>query len=349
MSVERSFGSAVGVAAVAGLFAGCGSGSQSSGLTPTMSQEAAIAQRAPGFGAFNTLTSNVAAKAGHPSLGGSWPAIRSGGARFFVSDLGGNVVTFYGYESLKHLGSIGPKGLNEPQGMCNDKKTIWLANSGEMNVIHYSASGKVLATLADAGQTPVGCALDEQGDLAVSNIGIGGDRPGSVSIWKNATGNPTNFALPGGAQAYFVAYDPQGNVFVDSLTVHGVKSGAFSLFELVKGASTFTPIRVAGATINYPGGLQYADNALAIGDQSGSPGYSVIYQTHISGSTATVVGTTDLDYATDAVQTCITPFGTIIVPDAGDGNVQIYRYPAGGTPIDTVVGFDVPVGSALIP
>jgi hypothetical protein len=329
MSVERSFGSAIGVAAFAALLAGCGAGSQSSGLTPTMSQEAASVQHVPGFGAFK--------------------AIGEGGARFFVSDSGGNTVTFYGYKSLKQLGTIGPQSLSEPQGMCNDKKSVWLANAGFANLIRYSASGKVLATLSDAGHVPGGCALDKEGDLAVSNFPNAPAAPGSVSIWKNATGNPTNLPLPGGGQAYFVAYDTQGDLFVDGASVDGAKRGAFLLFELVKGASRFTPMRVAGATINFPGGLQYANNALAIGDQSGPPGYSVIYQTHISGSTATVVGTTDLDDATDAVQTCITPFGTIIVPDAGDGNVQIYRYPAGGAPIHTIVGFDGPVGSALIP
>jgi hypothetical protein len=314
--VERSFGSAIGLAGVAALFAGCAAAAQS-------------VQHVSGFAAVK--------------------AINEGGARLFVSDSGGNIVTLYGYKSLKRLGAIGPRGVSEPQGMCNDKTSVWLANAGFANLVHFSASGKVLATLSDAGHVPGGCALDEQGDLAVSNFPNAPGAPGSVSIWKNATGNPTNLPLPGGGQAYFVAYDAQGDLFVDGSGVNGVKSGAFVLFELVKGASRFTPIRVAGATINFPGGLQYANNALAIGDQSGPHGYSVIYQTHISGSTATVLGRTDLDDSTDAVQTCITPFGTIIVPDAGNADVEIYRYPAGGTAIHTIVGFDVPVGSALIP
>jgi hypothetical protein len=73
MSVGRSFGSAIGVAAFAALLAACGAGSQSSGLTPTMSQEAAGVQHVPGFGASKAS---------------------EGGARFFVSDSGGNIVTF---------------------------------------------------------------------------------------------------------------------------------------------------------------------------------------------------------------------------------------------------------------
>jgi hypothetical protein len=332
----------MGVAAVAALLAGCAAGSQSSGVTPTTSQVPASVQHIAGSGAFNTLAA-FAAKAGRSSPVKSFPTMRERGARFFVSDEGDNTVGYYGYKSLKQLGAVSPNNLSEPQGMCTAGKTVWLAVTGNSTLIHYSASGKVLGTIADVGQSPIGCALDKQGDLAVSNITAQGYLPGSVSIWEHATGTPANYPLPGGGNAYFVAYDTQGNLFVD-----GELNGAFELFELVKGGLALVPVTVHGATVNFAGGLLYVNSALAIVDQDGPSGYSVIYQTHVSGTTATVVGTTALDDTSDAVQPCITPFGTIIVPDAGNARVEIYPYPAGGAPLQTIVGLVVPIGSAFI-
>jgi hypothetical protein len=344
MPSSRSFGFAIGVSAVAALLAGCAAGgSPSKGDTPGTLPGAASVQRAARFGAFNMLTARVVAKPVHPSAGGSWPAISERGARIFVSDAADETINFYGYKSLKLIGMI--TGLSEPQGMCDHKKTVWVANTGGSDLIHYSAAGKVIGTLPDAGEYPVSCALDRQGDLAAANIISTNSGPGSVSIWKHATGNPTNYPLPDGGRAYFTAYDARGNLYVDGSS----ESGAFVLYELPKGGSTFVPLTVDGATINFPGGLQYAYNALVIGDQGGSSGHSIVYQTHVSGKTATVVGTTEFDDALDAVQTCITPFGTIIVPDAASAEVQIYAYPAGGNPIHTIEGFGQPIGCAFTP
>src|SRR5580692_6673578 len=249
MPNSRSFGFAIGVSAAAVLLAGCaGGGSSSNGVAPGALPGAASVQRATGFGSLNTLAARVAAKPVHPSAGGSWPAISERGARIFVSDAADETIDFYGYKSLKQLGTI--TGLSEPQGMCDHKKTVWVANTGGSDLIHYSAAGKVIGTLSDAGEYPVGCALDKQGDLAAANIISTNSGPGSVSIWKQATGNPTNYPLPDGGRAYFIAYDAQGNLYVDGEDA----SGAFVLYELPKGGSTFVPLTVDGATINFPGG-----------------------------------------------------------------------------------------------
>jgi hypothetical protein len=344
MSTQRSFGFALGCAAVVALPAGCAAGgSPSNGVTPGTVLGAASVQRVAGFGAFNTLTARVAAKAVHPTDGKPWSAISQRGARFFIADAGGETVDVFGYKSLKLIGMI--TGLNEPQGMCDHKKTVWVINTGGSDIIHYSAAGKVIGMLPDTGEYPAGCALDKQGDLAVSNLMTTNSGPGSVSIWKHATGNPTNYPLPDGGRAYSIAYDAQGNLYVDGSSA----SGAFVLYELPKGGSTYVPLTIDGATITFPGTLQFAYDELTIGDQSGPSGHSVIYQTRVSGKIVTVVGTTDLDGTLDAVQTCITPFGTIIVPDAAALEVHIYAYPGGGNPLHTIQGFGQPIGCAFTP
>jgi hypothetical protein len=300
-------------------------------------------QRAAGFVAFNAFVARVAAKAAQPSVSRPWPAISQRGARFFVSDAGDETVDLFGYKSLKLLDQI--TGLSEPQGMCSHKKTAWLANTGGSDFIHYNAAGKVIGILPDPGEYPVGCAVDKRGDLAGANIISTNSGPGSVSIWAGGHGSPTNYPITGMTRVYFLAYDPHGNLFADGSDA----SGTFELAELAKGASAFVPLTVDGATINFPGNLQYAYGALAIGDQSGSAGHSIVYQAHVSGTVATIVSKTELNDALDAVASCITPFGTIIVTDAADLEVQIYAYPGGGSPLHTIQGFGQPIGCAFIP
>jgi hypothetical protein len=344
MSTQRSFGFALGCAAVVALLAGCAAGgSPSSGVTPGTVPGATSVQRVAGFGAFNTLTARVAVKAVHPFAGRLLPATGQPGARFFISDAGDETVDVIKYDGLEQLAQI--TGLSEPQGMCNHKKSVWVANTGGSNLIRYSPAGKGIGMLADAGQFPVGCAFDRPGDLAAANIMSTSSGPGSVSIWEHATGNPKNYPLPDGDRAYFITYDPQGDLFVDGSNA----SGAFVLYELPRGGSTLVPITLVGATIHFPGGLQYADGALDIGDQAGSGGHSVVYQAHVVGRIARVVKLTELHDAFDAVQTCITPFATIIVVDAANLDVEIYAYPAGGNPIHTISGFGQPIGCAFSP
>jgi hypothetical protein len=148
-------------------------------------------------------------------------------------------------------------------------------------------------------------------------------------------------------EVWFLGYDTSGNLFVDGTDTNR----DFQLAELVKGASSFTALTLSGATIEKPGGIQYADGALAIGDRTGSAGYGIIYQTTVSGSTATVTGSTDLTEASYALQYFIDK-STVIVPSIGrstgqGAGVTLYAYPAGGGPTRTISAVE-PMGSAVI-
>jgi hypothetical protein len=52
---------------------------------------------------------------------------------------------------------------------------------------------------------------------------------------------------------------------------------------------------------------------------------------HVSGSTATVAGTTVLKGAGDVVGFCITRYKTVIAPTSE--GLELFPYPAGGDPI----------------
>jgi hypothetical protein len=322
MTALRSISSLVGATALGALLGGCGGGAAPSNLpTQSLSQTSAVESH---VSLSETLLRRDGASAGlsAPAITGG-PVASAAGARVFSTSAEVNDVYSFAYATGKLLGSFGT-GLSEPQGLCNEKKTVWVANTADSNLLQFSKAGKPLGTLADTGQFPVSCASDKQGDVAAANIISTSGGAGSVSIWAGGRGSPKNYPVTDMSRVYFITYDARGDVFVDGSNA----SGAFALAELPKGASSFKALTVSGAAIGFPGGVQFADGALAIGDQESN---GVIYQTHVSNSTATVVGSTTLNSAGDVAQFCITKFKTVIA-DSSNG-LELFAYPAGGNSI----------------
>jgi hypothetical protein len=291
----------------------------------------------------NTSVLAVKPASVHRIGGGGFFNPAPAGQKAFISDAADETVDIYTYPGGTSVGQI-TANLSEPQGLCAQKgKSAWLANTGDSNLIHYSAAGKVLSTLSDPSQYPVGCSV-YKGALAVSNIISTSGGAGSVTIFAGGKGSGKNYAVTDLARVYFIGYDTKGNLYVDGSD----SSGIFGLAELAKGASAFTALTLSGATINFPGTIQFARGSLVVGDQSGSAGHSVLYQTTVSGTTATVTGSTQLDSASDAVQCWITAKAGVVVPDAGSATVQYYPYPAGGSPTTTISGFGQPIGATVV-
>jgi hypothetical protein len=325
----------IGAAAAGALLSGCAGGASPTTVPAQgIAQSSALTSRAS-LSETSVRRDPPSASVWAPHVDGNMLA---GGARVFATSASSNTIFIYSYATGKLLGSFST-GINEPQGLCNNKKSVWLANTADSNLVRYSAAGKVLGTLTDTGQYPVSCAVDKQGDIAAANILSTSGGPGSVSIWTGGSGSPVNYPVPGMSRVYFIGYDPNGDLFVDGSS----GSGAFALAERAKGGSAFIALTLSGGTIGFPGGVQYADNALALGDQSGN---GVIYQTHVSGSTATIVGTTDLNGAGDVAQFCITRYKTVIAP--GDDGLELYAYPAGGAPIRAIGSGQGLLGCAIL-
>jgi len=93
-------------------------------------------------------------------------------------------------------------------------------------------------------------------------------------------------------------------------------------------------LSVSGATIEFPGGLQYVNGNLALSGPSNTEDGTVIYQLAVSGSVATVVGTTQL-LGSCSVALFILGHEVVCV-NGGNADIAIYKYPAGGEPIKVV-------------
>ncbi len=301
---------------------------------------------------------------------GNWTARRQPGASWiapeakkgdllYVSDLLAQVVDIYTYgHGFKLVGTL--TGFFNPEGLCVDKAgDVWVVNdtSGGVHQITEYAHGGTTAikNLVNPNGNVNGCSVDpKSGDLAVVNFWGPTEGAGGVSIYKNASGNPTSYTDPSIHWYYYCGYDNQGNLYVDGLSYGSSK---FGFAELPRGGNAFTDIAL-NETIYLPGGVQWDGKYMAVGDQVAvKHGFtSVIYQFSISGTTGTEVGLTLLSGSKQVAQFWIPKFGrskknpegtTVIGPDQNGANTLFWDYPAGGSPTRTISGETSPIGATV--
>jgi hypothetical protein len=241
-------------------------------------------------------------------------------ALLYISDYNNSVLDVYSYPQLKMVGQV--TGLTNPDGLCNDKKgNIWAANNTGQSLTEYKHGGtSPINTLADTSEYPVSCSVDPgSGNLAASNIFNFSGGQGSVAVYTGAKGSPTLYQDSDLHDVFFVGYDNKGNLFADGEDA----SGRFSFAELAKGSSTLKTV----------GDQEYQGQATSAIDQTNGAGGQITGVTVLSGS-VDVVGFTIAK-------------SVAIGPDAGNAEVEFYKYPAGGSPTKTLTGFSAPYGSAI--
>jgi len=235
------------------------------------------------------------------------------------------------------IGTI--SGLLEPEGECSDAKGNVFVTDEQMGIISEYAHGGTnpIAYLIDKYR-PVACSLDPTtGDLAVANLTSGGLKArGILTVYPNARGRP-NYLFRKGMSFNYCGYDRYGNLYID-----GYDTGnAFGFLELRKGTRTFTPVSL-DTKIAAPGGVQWDGAHVAVGDGAGH----AIYRFKIDGYHGTQVGATLLAQ-TKTVGTLWIQGNTAFVGEvvkSYEGEVNFYRYPAGGKPYVMLVGFAYPSG-----
>jgi hypothetical protein len=247
------------------------------------------------------------------------------GDLLYVSDAESGDVTVYAYPKGTLMGTL--RGFTDPQGECSDKRgNVWIVNTGTGNVIEYAHGGTTpIAIVSDPGYDPVGCAVDPTtGNCAVTNIASTTQgNQGNLAVFAGAQSLPNYYTPANVARDYFCAYDPHGNLYVDGQL--GPNSG-FGFAELRRRGATFRSL-VLDRSLSFPGAVQWDGHDVAIGDQS----TNVIYQVNVSGSYATVAGTTTLGGAGDVIQ--FWKQGPKVVGgDSGFAFVGFWNYPAGGSP-----------------
>jgi hypothetical protein len=262
----------------------------------------------------------------------------------YISDQGTNDVYVYSYPQGKLVGTL--TGFDVPTGLCADEAgDVFIPNGFGADIVEYAHRGKSpIATLSDAGKSPSGCGVDPKtGNLAVANycsVNASGHCTGhgSVAIYANAMGSPTQHIDHNISNVYFCGYDTKGNLFLD-----GTQNSAFAFAELRSGKSIFTKIALNQA-IQTPGNVQWDGTEVAVGDI----GTGVIYQFTISGESGTEVGSTPLTGSSYVTQFWIQP-PKVIGPNvySSGGNVLFWKYPAGGSPTKTIGGLSKPVGATV--
>ena len=261
--------------------------------------------------------------AAHTNRGGSWmlPKAKHKGALLYVTGgCGGTCVLSYPRGKL--VGQLNVGG-GDNGGICTDAHSnVYISSSP--SVVEYAHGGtSPIATFNLPGTGAAGCSVDPTtGNLAVDFAGS----HDNIAIFRPGSDSP-NVYESNVADGFSSAYDKQGNLFVG-----GISGQASGLTELPAGGSQF--VIVSMPNVGFPGQVQWVGNYLAY--ETVGENETDLYRLAISGSTATVAGTTHIIGPRFAYYSWI--YGKkIIIPYTAHGlrahNVGVWRFPKGGRAI----------------
>lgn len=260
------------------------------------------------------------------------PQAKSGDL-LYVSDYAAGAVYIFSYPEGDRVGAI--TGIPTPAGICSDSRGhVFVTTFDSQEVLEYAHGGtSPVRTLNNPGYYMWSCAVDSStGDLAVTDFETLDDEPGGVAIFPKARGVPALYKDAAMVNPYVVAYDEEGNLFVDGVD----ESSNFVFAELPRQSVGFTGISLR-ANIGYPGGVQWDGSYIAVGDAKAG----VIYQT--SGARGGIVGRIRLRKSNFADQFVIDG-ANVVGANTGSASTMFWQYPGGGRPTATLSGFDHPIG-----
>ncbi len=279
---------------------------------------------------------------------------KAGGAAEFISDWNNHAVYI-----VNRQGTItATLHVDSPDGLAVDAAhKLYVVNGAGSDVLIYAppydGSPK---TLSDAGNVPVGVAVDRNGNVAVTSVGSASSGPGGVVFYAKGATSPTKTIAANGTFAgdFYCAFDANGNLYLDSEN----GSGPFEAGEVVGGitGTSVTPLTTTNL-VRFPGGMQVTKSGkIAILDQGSASDAATIYayDPPSNGSLGSPVATTALSLSNNAVafafqgrndRSVVTadtvstaPKNKFVKPNHEDqiGYEQSFKYPAGGTPTESV-------------
>jgi len=251
-------------------------------------------------------------------------ATSSGSALLYVVMVGGHtlgthVLTYPGFKPVERIAYWGFSASNPNTGdvlIGGYFGPVNLYAHGGTKPIHTFGLSSQEVTTYDAAFDPTSNAIALTG-----NVEFGA---GSVYVYQTPSSNPTKYSVPNIQYLEFAGYDGEGNLFVDG---QGNKT-AFALAELPKGGTGFVGLTING-TIKSMRSIQWDGNYITVfGGES-------IYRLQVSGSTATIVGRTELTRAYGGWGEFWIQGNTVIGPHMSDPPhngrwVGFWHYPAGG-------------------
>lgn len=358
MKISKSTAYALGVCAAAALFVGCSSGSQSSGPVAVGLNPGHLGSRILGRPSLVSISflRGVTPHADHRK---SWisPDIKRIRNILFVSDAATGDVYLYSQPGLALKGVL--TGFSSPEGLCSDNSgNIWVANVQADQMVLLAHSGKVIRYRSQP-KVPISCAIDP----TTSNLAVAIDPlvsgTAEILIYPFASGMPKSYTDANVSAYQFLAYDPNGNLFVDG---YDSSVGNFILLELPKNATSLRTVSITGGTINYPGSLEWytPENYLLVGDMPcGSSSTACAHRVAISGSVGSIFGVTNLLNSSGGptctiYQQVLTPGKAMKIAGSdydtcgGPTSTYVWSYPAGGFPTSSNSSVDqVPAGAAI--
>jgi hypothetical protein len=267
----------------------------------------------------------------------------------YISDEGTNDVHVFAWPKGDLVGKL--TGFWYPQGECVDRAgNVFIVNLGKGNIVEYAHGGTTpIATLANGGETLVGCAVDPKtGNLAATNFGNG--RQGAyVSVYRKARGRPTNYGFFYSGFT-FCSYGDAGNLYADYFDWQSQGIGIAELPYQPGGAPGTKLLSISTQPgLKIPGGVQWDGKYLAVGDTY----RDVVYRFVISGSNAiqanaALAGAPALNGGSRIMQFWIE--GNLVVGSSlGTGNAMVWDYPNGGNEVKTLGGLTAPFGAVISP
>ncbi|MGA8575756.1 MAG: hypothetical protein WB609_08780 [Candidatus Cybelea sp.] len=246
------------------------------------------------------------------------------------------LVRVYSYPRGKLVGTLKQNMWSD--GLCTNPVNGDVYLVEVFSIVVYAHGGKYpMMTLDYPGSGANSCAIDPRsGNLAVTDSGT----PAEVYVYPNASGTPKPYSgFPGMHAAADCVYDDRGTLYVtgDDLSV------AFRLDEIAK-SGTLVTIRL-GATktsLDPFAGVQWDGKHVILSD-----GGQNLYQFKISRHRGLLAGQAVLDESTNVYGMWLQGDRLLVPNDDQGGHVRIYDYPAGGKPIKTLTGFQLPYGAAV--
>ncbi len=213
----------------------------------------------------------------------------SSGDLLYVAEADANFAYVYAYPQGQLVTKI-TSGISGAVGMCTDRLgNIYITSTLTPAVVEYAhgATSPLETFYEDLGKggQPNGCSVDARtGNLAVVN-GIGN----LVGIFKNPNYVGTYYTVSGMSAARFCGYDDKGNLFIDGPRTSAGKG--FVLAELPAGGKALKKIKL-DKRIESPGAIQWDGRYVTVAALDAAS--STLYRVVVSGTNATVVGTTPL-------------------------------------------------------
>jgi hypothetical protein len=272
-------------------------------------------------------------------------AAKAAGSVIFVSDAENNVVDIFSSKG-KQTGTL--TGFSEPQGLSSDKTAhLYVADTANSQIVVYAKPYKTSTKLSDPGQYPADVDVDSKGNIGVTNIISTSGGAGSVSFYKKGSKTPKTLSSSSVLEAFFGAFDAKGNFYFDGFNENDVAT----VFEVVGGVNgkSITVLSTAN-TLEFPGGVQVTPKGdIAVDDQEGPAIYT--YAAPKSGKLGSPIDTTTLTGSSDPVSYAFTKTATdLYTADAGNAASYQFKYPAGGSPTQTIsIPGSEPIGIAITP